>query len=192
MKEIWKSVTGYPYYEVSNLGRVRTLNRWVEYMRMGKLMRRLIKGQLIKPVADKDGYVFVGLVGYGSKPKCIKYVHRMVARAFHGKPPPGKDHVLHGDDCPSNNIATNLRWGSNLDNVKDRDSKGRQASGARNGWAGITDKQARDSRTYVLLPEVTVSDIMELLGIKEGLARSILNGRHWSQRLSTKKSEGSN
>ena len=44
-KEIWKDVAGYEgYYQVSNLGQVKSLDRYVKYKRIGL---RLIKGKIL-------------------------------------------------------------------------------------------------------------------------------------------------
>jgi len=51
MEEQWKAVPGYEgYYEVSNLGRVRSLDRTVSCIRAGKLMTRSFKSRILKPV----------------------------------------------------------------------------------------------------------------------------------------------
>jgi len=190
IKEIWKPVAGYPYYEVSNLGRVRTLSRWIEYTRSNtgdKVHRRVIKGQIIKPVPDKDGYVFVGMVGYGRRKNCIKYVHRMVARAFIGKPPPGKKLVMHLDDIPANNWVTNLQWGSHMDNVRDRDSKSRQARGSRNGFAKLTEAEVIQMVTYSLIPAMSDVEVGKIFGVTDANVRLIRNGSQWSHVTGIKK-----
>lgn len=62
-------------------------------------------------------YLKVSVFKTGSLTRSLQYVHDLVCRAFHGNP---KDDqvVLHGDDKRDNNIPSNLRWGSQSDNVK--------------------------------------------------------------------------
>lgn len=116
MNEIWKSIDGYEgLYEVSNLGRVRSLN----YNRTGKI-------QVLKPRKDKkktksgcyERYI-IGLCNDG-KPKNHK-LHVLVGKAF----VPGwfKGAVInHKDHDPSNNIYTNLEWTTQKDNCSSEKS----------------------------------------------------------------------
>lgn len=70
------------------------------------------------------GYIQVALtVNNVSK---LKYVHRLMALAFFGDPPPGKNFVLHGDGNPSNNRVENLRWGNQSENMSDAVKHGTQ------------------------------------------------------------------
>lgn len=97
MKEIWRDVKDYEgKYEVSNLGRVRSLN----YLHTGK--ERLLKKQLYK-----NGYEYVCLYKNGEEKKCK--IHRLVAMAFIPNPD-GLPCVNHKDENPSNNVTSNLEW----------------------------------------------------------------------------------
>ncbi len=94
MKEVWKPVDGVPMYEVSNLGRVRSLHSTPSRIR--------------KPQVASNGYLCVDLQGRRHM------VHRLVAKAF----VPG-DHaqtVNHIDGIRAHNRATNLQWTSMGDN----------------------------------------------------------------------------
>lgn len=58
MKEIWKDVIGFEgYYQVSNLGRVKSLDRIVK----NRFSERVHKSKILKPVKDKDGYNIISL-----------------------------------------------------------------------------------------------------------------------------------
>ena len=99
--EHWKAIAGYEeIYEVSDLGRVRSLKFWKE--------------KILKPQKDKGGYLHVGL----SKDGQIKhtYVHRLVAEAFIPNPQ-GLETVNHKDEDKTNNSVANLEWMSNKDNL---------------------------------------------------------------------------
>jgi len=104
MEEIWKEIPGYVgLYEVSNLGKVRSLDRYVN-SRWDK--DKLIKGQILKPKLDK-GYLMLGLRSIGNK-KFIK-VHQLVAMAFLGHIPDGFNNVInHIDFNKLNNNVNNL------------------------------------------------------------------------------------
>jgi hypothetical protein len=113
--EKWKPVVGYKgYYEVSSLGRVRSLS-CIKKGCWGSSYKK--KGRILKPAPIK-GYRTVTL-SVNSKHKTIK-VSRLVAFAFHGKPPKGKPYALHNDNNSLNDCAKNIRWGSPQDNMDDK------------------------------------------------------------------------
>ena len=108
MNEQWKAIKGYEgIYEVSNLGRVRSLDRVTE-MKNGK--SRPTKGQIITITKDNYGYCKVHL----SKDdrKTMIRVHRLVAEAFIEKPLDidGEWYVNRVDKDLDNNKVDNLYW----------------------------------------------------------------------------------
>lgn len=118
--EQWLPCPGFPIYEVSSLGRVRSINRTkcdpvfykpgTVYLRIGR------KGRVLKQshIMGKNGswYAVVGLYhGDGSKPTTT-LVHRIVCEAFHGQAPESKPTVEHDDGNGLNNVCTNLYWAS--------------------------------------------------------------------------------
>lgn len=105
MKEIWKSIEGYEgFYEVSNLGRVKSLSRYVSN---GTSVPLYVKERILKQWKDKKGYCTVVL---GKEGKYKTYaVHRLVANAFILNPN-NLPCVNHKDENPSNNFVDNLEW----------------------------------------------------------------------------------
>ena len=111
--EIWKDICGYEgLYQVSNLGRVKSLERQVRNHRSGST--RLIKEHFISPTDNGNGYKIVGL-HKGRRNQ--KYVHRLVAEHFLSNPKE-KKYVNHLDYDTSNNAVSNLEWCTQLENVK--------------------------------------------------------------------------
>jgi hypothetical protein len=108
MLEEWKDVVGYEgLYEVSNTGKVRSLDRIVFQKNMYKTIKRIYPGRLLSQKKDEYGYYDVGLSKNG---KIRTYrTHRIVAQAFI---PNEKNlpQVNHKDENPSNNHADNLEW----------------------------------------------------------------------------------
>ena len=104
MNEIWKDIDGYEgLYQVSNLGRVKSLN----YRRTGK-------EQNLKPRNNVLGYLKVILCKNGkTKPFTI---HRLVAKAFLENPD-NKSDVNHKDEDKTNNCVDNLEWMTRKDNI---------------------------------------------------------------------------
>ena len=106
MTEIWKDIEGYEGYQVSNLGRVRSVDRTV--IRGGSKIKR--KGMIRKLVPNNKGYLYVHIV---NKPTIN--VHRAVAKAF----VPGYfdgAQVNHIDENKHNNRWDNLEWVTNKEN----------------------------------------------------------------------------
>lgn len=113
--EIWKSLNGVvecgDYYEVSNLGRVRSVDRYIKGKNNTK---RLRKGKMLKQNKDKDGYLKVVLF---FKKSCKSYfVHRLVALSFIDNPN-NEPIINHKDENPSNNHKDNLEWCSHKYNI---------------------------------------------------------------------------
>lgn len=112
--ETWKSVVGYEgFYEVSDHGRVRSLDR--------KLMSkagyfRSYKGKLLSlNCQGKSPYPMVRLSSEGDS--TLYAVHGLVMAAFIGPRPTGY-HVDHIDNNPQNNNLSNLQYLTPLANIQ--------------------------------------------------------------------------
>jgi len=114
MREEWRSVVGFEgFYEVSSLGRVRSLPRYVNHSRSGKVLR---KGVERKQGYNTNGYRMVGLSENGRTRYAT--VHRLVAEAFL-PPNEGQRVIRHLNDDREDNRAENLAWGSDSENMYD-------------------------------------------------------------------------
>ena len=103
-KEIWKTYPEFSFIEVSNLGRVRTIDHYVP----GKNgSERLIKGHILKQYPNENGYMDVPFNVNG------KTVHRRTSRlvAICFIPNPNNYPEVNHIDCdPTNNRWDNLEW----------------------------------------------------------------------------------
>lgn len=111
MPEIWKDIDGFNrVYQVSNLGRVRSIDH---YDTNGKV-DVLYRGKIRKTKILSNGYEALII-----KNKTL-YVHRLVAQAFvlniDNKP-----EVNHKDENKLNNRADNLEWVTRFENQTYRD-----------------------------------------------------------------------
>ena len=106
------------YYEVSDLGRVRSIERLVSYR--GGTPRR-IKSRILRQHTDKFGRKEVTLSVDGRS--SLRRVHRLVLAAFVGPPPPGTE-CCHNDGDPANNSLGNLRYDSHSANMLDKQRHG--------------------------------------------------------------------
>ena len=111
IEEIWKDIVGYEgKYQVSNLGRIKSLQRWsgTQYYN---------RKQLLSLYTNKrNGYVYVYLTK-NSKGKNLR-VHKLVAEAFLENPN-NYSQVNHKDGNRQNNSTSNLEFCSSSYNIKD-------------------------------------------------------------------------
>ena len=105
IEEIWRPIEGYEgFYEVSNMGFIRSLDRFVSN---GSDHKRLRKGKIIKMWPNSKGYMRCQL-SYNNDKK-FYLVHRLVAEAFIPKVN-GLSEINHKDEDKTNNIVDNLEW----------------------------------------------------------------------------------
>lgn len=118
MKEVWKDIKNYEgYYLISNLGNVKSLDRYVYNIALkSKLytVERIFKGKILKTSIDNHGYLQVNLSKNGKVKRF--HVHRLVAEAFIPNPQ-NKPQVNHIDGNRANSNKNNLEW------VTDRENK---------------------------------------------------------------------
>ena len=110
MEEIWKDIEGYEgIYQVSNLGRVRSLDREVPNCNAaGYVGTKILRGKILKPLKmANSGYMEVHLKSNGQ----VKHgrIHRLVAEAFIPNPD-NLPEINHKDEDKTNNRADNLEW----------------------------------------------------------------------------------
>jgi len=116
--EIWKDIIYYKgLYQVSNKGRVRSLDRVIYNKNM---VSRKIKGIVLKPCHDGKKYLKV-VLSKNDKPKTFR-IHQLVAMAFLNHTPKGHELVVdHKDNNQSNNRLSNLQLiTQKLNSNKDR------------------------------------------------------------------------
>lgn len=118
MCEIWKDIKGYEgLYQVSSLGRVRSLDRLVVYKNGKKCLH---KGKLLIGTDNGRGYLIVNLRKDGVRKSFL--IHRLVAEAFIPNPD-NKLTVDHMNRNRADNRMDNLRWATRLEQADNTDNK---------------------------------------------------------------------
>lgn len=112
--EHWRAVVGYEgHYEISDLGRVRSIDRAVRF-RDGRI--RTFPGRVTWQGVNAGGYPHVRL--YRGNEGRTRTVHQLVAEAFLGPRPDGME-TCHCDGDSTNNRPSNLRYDSRSENHRD-------------------------------------------------------------------------
>lgn len=139
MEEIWKSIPEYEgFYEVSNTGKVRSLDRMTP-AKNGAL-NVFSSGKLISQCNGTLGRKQVRLAKHG-KVKNFR-VHQLVMLAFVGPCPKGME-CCHNDGNPANNHLSNIRYDTRLSNAKDREIHKTVLIGSKNKNSKLTEDVAK-------------------------------------------------
>jgi hypothetical protein len=170
-------VTGWEdLYEVSSHGRVRSRDRISIYVRNDGLeVTRRLRGKVLRQSyhARRGGYPSIGLHRDGVQ--VTVFVHRLVCEAFHGADPGGMD-VAHCDGDPRNNQASNLRWATRRQNMRDTIAHGTRAWGERHGAAKLTLQQVLQIRSS---QGVSQRQLAASFGVYQSCISNIRAGRRW-------------
>ena len=181
MTERWLPVVGFEgFYEVSDLGRVRSLDRiitlhrydghtgeemWVSYK---------MKGRILKPELRKNtGYLYV-MLGRKTRHRAI---HRLVLEAFVGPCPEGQE-ARHLDDLGAHNELSNLLWGTRADNQHDAIRNGRSPIGEAKHGAKLKAADIPSIRARLMVDGCAA--IAKDYHVSETAIRNIKVGRSWS------------
>lgn len=114
--ERWKDIDGFEgYYQVSDTGRVRSLDRVVTTTRYGKPLSMARKGKVLRSTVGRDGYPSIQI--YKESEYYTFKIHRLVAKAF-VENPDSLPEVNHIDGNKKNNNAENLEWCTRKHNIR--------------------------------------------------------------------------
>jgi hypothetical protein len=142
MVEVWKPVVGCEgSYEVSDHGRVRSLERVIKRRYRDGFRYQNVAAAILRPSASTE-YLSVTLLG-----RKTRNIHDLVLEAFVGpRPVGGRYEALHKDGSRTNNNLWNLRWGTSKENKDDAAKHGVQARGEKCGAAKLDAEKVRAIR----------------------------------------------
>lgn len=117
--EVWKDIDGYEgTYQVSNMGRVRSIDRIVPCRKKGYTTMTK-KGRILNLSTNRLGYKEAHLYNYQEQKERIMSVHRLVAFAFIPNPDQERlREINHIDENKSNNRVDNLEWCDRAYNIR--------------------------------------------------------------------------
>lgn len=171
--EEWRSIAGFPRYQVSNLGRVRSFRR-------GDLFKVVI----LKPSkANKQKRALVTL--FCDKKPAYRLISRLVCEAFNGPPPSPYHQAAHDDGDTQNDSASNLFWRTALENAADRDRHGRTKRGQDHYAAKLNAEKVLAIRSNYETAKSqgkvygAVVMLAETNGVTLGCIEDIIYGRKW-------------
>ncbi|AXN43438.1 NUMOD4 motif protein [Mycobacterium marinum] len=117
-REAWRPVIGYEgWYEVSDQGRVRSVDRWIPYRDESGRRSRFHRGKILA-VDTKGRYPRVTLRRHQHFNKTG--IHQLVCAAFHGPCPSWATEIRHLNGDAFDARPENLAWGTHSENMQDK------------------------------------------------------------------------
>lgn len=174
--EHWRAIEGFPGYEISSLGRVRSFwQKTGANKRWGYYLGRTPQVAMLQP--DKDGYLSKGLRRDG-KDYCRR-VHRLVAQAFIPNDRPAiATKVNHKNNIPGDNRVENLEWCTEEENREHALGIGVWPRGERHWKARLNAEKVKQIRMRRASGESN-SQIAKDFGITKEAVSAIYNRRIW-------------
>jgi len=169
--ETWADVPGFEgSYQVSDRGRVRSLDRVIKVDGKRGRFEYVKRGQMLAPQNDAHGYLHVA-IGKGN----VQKIHRLVLAAFVGPCPVGQE-VRHMNGDSRDNRLANLVYGTRLENMADRIRHGGSGRGEKNPGSKLT-------RTDVLAIRASTDkgvELAERFGVSRATISLIINRKVWA------------
>lgn len=172
--EEWRAIPGFPGYEASNLGRIRSLDRIVNG-NPSQLCGERMRGRILKPAVNNCGYYRVCIN------RKMKSVHRLVASSFLGAIPPGM-HINHMDGVKLNNRIDNLEIVTRLQNNHHARDLGllNPAKGESHCRAKLTEKDVQSIRAITGRPNGVIA---KEYGVSKTVIQCIRARKTWKHVL---------
>jgi len=173
LNEEWRDVVGFEgFYQVSSLGRVRSVDRVV---RDSFGHNRLRRSRMLSPAIDKYGYYKLHI----SKDNIRSHftVHVLVARAFIGDRPDGLQ-VNHINGVKTDNRPENLEYVSGSRNIVHAQDMGLKPVGSRCWQAKLSESDVSTIKALIR-QGVNIIEIADRYGVVKQTISSIKQGVTW-------------
>ena len=172
MIEFWKAVVGADGYEVSSMGRVRSVPRTT--VLSNRTMR--YKGKILATNLNSMGYPRAW-VSTGVGQRINRLIHIMVAEAFLGPRPEGRE-VCHNDGSSKNAEFSNLRYDTPSGNAADKIKHGTNMIGANHPSARLSELDVSIIRVRLENGD-TQRSIANDFNVSRPTVQAIYSGRSW-------------
>ncbi len=174
LKETWKDIPEYEgYYQVSNLGRVRSLDRVM--LRCNNSLKTL-EGKLLLSDLMKGGYLQIQLSKNSERKKFL--IHRLVLLTFIGPCPDGME-ACHNDGNRINNVIYNLRYDTRKNNIIDRERHGNTAKGESHGLSKLIESDVIEIRESYKEGNISQNELARKYNVSRGSIRYVINRKSW-------------
>jgi NUMOD4 motif/HNH endonuclease len=187
--EYWQDIKGYEgYYQVSNYGNVKSLDRVItehpsvkNEQQTGKT--QTLKGQILKPHTNSSGYYQINL-----NRKSIRTtfaIHQLVAQAFLDNHL-SKPLVNHINGIKTDNNVNNLEWATYSENLehayKNRLRRAVKINevASKNYKRKLTEQQVREIKLLIAAKSLTLKQIANQYDVGRSTIGFIKSGRNWS------------
>jgi len=178
MKEIWKDIPDFEgFYQISNYGRMRSLDRKVEH-RNG-VEYQIKKGKILRLSINRDGYVKC-TVSKNSNLTSFT-MHRLVGLCFI-KNTYNKPCINHKNGIKNDNRMENLEWVTQSENIIHSFKNGfhKPQRGSLNGAAKLNEAQVREIRLLYATRNYLQREIASKYNISRTSISLIINYKRWS------------
>ncbi len=177
MNEEWRPVKGYEgLYEVSNTGKVKSIERYVDVINNGTLCKRIIKERILKEIINSNGYGVVNLFIDG-KAK-IRTIHGLVSQTFIGERQKGMC-ACHKDSNQRNNCLENIRYDSQKNNCYDKYNNGTWQHGEKIGSHKLTEEQVEEIIELISETSIAYKEIAQMYNVNTSTVQRINSGTLW-------------
>lgn len=156
----WRPIPSIPNHSASSVGEIRND----------------LTGTIRKYVTTSNGYKIVGFGRRGAN--ICRSVHSLVAEAFLGPKPHGHQ-VRHLDGVRANCSASNLAYGTPLENAADRERHGNTCRGDKNGNRIVSSDQVEELRALYAAGGVSQYDLADRYGISQAQVNNIVLRKQW-------------
>ena len=159
--EIWKNINGFPNYEASSLGNIRS-----------KLTGKIMK--VCKNRPDQRGYYQISLT-MDINSRLTRKVHTLVCIAFHGNPPTNLHTVNHKDGNKLNNNKDNLEWVTAKENTNHLFKNGLQPKRVKLKYEDL-----EKIKNLYNIKKISFKEIAQLYNVKSKAIRRMILGETWN------------
>ena len=177
----WRKVKSLSKYEISESGDVRSTDRTfpAKVDAMGRSIPPVHrKGVPIKPRKHEFGYLMVTLIA-DDMSRVDRLIHNLVLTAYHGEKPFPDAVCRHLDGDKLNNHCSNLKWGTQQENVTDAVKHGTVPKAENHYGAIRTEKDVRTIRKRVIAGE-KMAVVATDFGMSESMCYQIATGIKWA------------